>query len=193
MPPPKDPKKREEYLQKQRRPRPSMQGERNPMFGKIGEKSPLYGRHPSEEILAKMRKPKSEEAKQHMRESKSEEHKANQSISMKKYIRKHPNCRTFNNSPSWKGGKSYFKLNGELKHRNVVYKELFEKQNGVCAICGKEETRKLNGNICRLCIDHDHKTGEVRGLLCQRCNTKLGHLEDIEFIVKAKLYLEERG
>lgn len=42
--------------------------------------------------------------------------------------------------------------------------------NGKCAICGKEKDK--------LCIDHDHKTGEVRGLLCIKCNSNLGWYEN---------------
>ena len=41
-----------------------------------------------------------------------------------------------------------------------------------CESCGSEED-KIN-----LVIDHCHKTGNVRGLLCRRCNVALGHLDD---------------
>lgn len=46
---------------------------------------------------------------------------------------------------------------------------LLRRQNGLCAICEDAGT---------LCIDHDHKTGIVRGLLCRRCNIGLGHFRD---------------
>jgi len=46
------------------------------------------------------------------------------------------------------------------------YEVLFAAQGGVCAIC-KESRRE------RLSVDHDHKTGVVRGLLCRRCNNYL--------------------
>jgi len=49
------------------------------------------------------------------------------------------------------------------------YKLLLEKQNGSCAICDLECSTGR-----RLAIDHDHKTGKVRGLLCYSCNIKLG-------------------
>ncbi len=54
------------------------------------------------------------------------------------------------------------------------YLELLKKQNGLCAICnGAPDTRwKM------LAIDHDHKNGKVRGLLCMTCNTMLGRLEN---------------
>jgi hypothetical protein len=45
-------------------------------------------------------------------------------------------------------------------------------QGGKCAICG-------NGNgASQLALDHDHKTGKARQLLCHRCNTALGLMQD---------------
>lgn len=58
------------------------------------------------------------------------------------------------------------------------YQALFDKQGGVCAICGKPETRMHKGVVARLSVDHDHKTGKVRGLLCQPCNHGLGGFKD---------------
>ena len=57
------------------------------------------------------------------------------------------------------------------------YDEMSEKQRGKCAICGLPETKKNQHGVCRLAVDHDHETGEVRGLLCCRCNTFIGYLE----------------
>jgi hypothetical protein len=54
------------------------------------------------------------------------------------------------------------------------YEKMLADQDGRCAICGGEETAKLRGRVRRLCVDHDHETGQVRGLLCSRCNTMLG-------------------
>jgi hypothetical protein len=57
-----------------------------------------------------------------------------------------------------------------------------------CDICGGEQTYK---NKTRLAMDHDHKTGKLRGWLCDRCNNGLGHFEDdIERMKKAIAYLE---
>lgn len=44
------------------------------------------------------------------------------------------------------------------------YKEMFDAQDGRCAICGRKPVRR------RLAVDHDHNTGKVRGLLCYTCN-----------------------
>ncbi len=58
------------------------------------------------------------------------------------------------------------------------YLALLENQNGVCAICKKPETVRRNGEILPLCVDHDHNTKAVRGLLCRACNSALGHFDD---------------
>lgn len=55
-----------------------------------------------------------------------------------------------------------------------MYNQLLQKQNGGCAICGrKPKTKPLN-------VDHCHKTGKIRGLLCPPCNRSLGILGDNE-------------
>ena len=56
------------------------------------------------------------------------------------------------------------------------YQKMFDNQNGKCAICGSLETGR--GKTNKFCIDHDHKTGKVRGLLCRNCNVLLGKLSD---------------
>lgn len=73
------------------------------------------------------------------------------------------------------------------------YEKLFTDQNHFCAVCNKPETRKgRSGDIARLCLDHDHKTGKIRGLLCHSCNTGIGKFkDDIELLQKAILYLEK--
>lgn len=68
------------------------------------------------------------------------------------------------------------------------YDKLVEAQEGLCAICGLPETVK-NG---RLAVDHDHKTGQIRGLLCFGCNTGIGKLQDDPALLRrAVQYLEE--
>lgn len=56
------------------------------------------------------------------------------------------------------------------------YNRILLRQNGVCANSACSAKRSKNGH--RLCVDHDHETGEVRGLLCFSCNVSLGHMRD---------------
>ena len=72
-----------------------------------------------------------------------------------------------------------------------LYQDMFQKQNGVCAICGQEETHLYrNKQIGYLAIDHDHATGKVRQLLCFDCNTGLGRFnDDPELLRKAAEYV----
>ena len=58
------------------------------------------------------------------------------------------------------------------------FDELMQIQNGVCGICESSVSLDRNGNQARLCVDHDHKTGVVRGLLCSTCNSALGLFKD---------------
>jgi len=70
------------------------------------------------------------------------------------------------------------------------YDEMFEAQNGVCAICGRPETATLNGIAKRLAVDHNHETGEIRGLLCHKCNGTLGYVdESIDILLSIIIYL----
>ena len=73
------------------------------------------------------------------------------------------------------------------------YDEMYEKQNGVCAICGKPEKRRNAwGHILRLAVDHCHDTGKIRGLLCCNCNMGIGNLQhDVQVLAKAIIYLKK--
>src|SRR5262245_30845218 len=63
------------------------------------------------------------------------------------------------------------------------YDALLAKQNGACAICRRRSKR-------RLCVDHCHVTGRIRGLLCHSCNLALGYLRDDQAsLVAALAYL----
>ena len=57
------------------------------------------------------------------------------------------------------------------------YFNLLNFQNNCCAICKSSEPRG-RGSKKMFHVDHDHKTGEVRGLLCQQCNVALGSFND---------------
>lgn len=66
------------------------------------------------------------------------------------------------------------------------YWAIYEYQDGRCFIC-----RRASGRRKRLAVDHDHTTGEVRGLLCGTCNLRvIGHLrDDVEALQRAIAYL----
>jgi hypothetical protein len=67
-----------------------------------------------------------------------------------------------------------------------TYNKMFTDQNGCCKICKIHQT-DLNKNLA---VDHSHTTGQVRGLLCPKCNTGIGLLqEDISILAESIKYL----
>jgi hypothetical protein len=72
------------------------------------------------------------------------------------------------------------------------YNEMLKTQKGVCAICENPETtiNKKTGETIDLSVDHDHLTGENRGLLCTSCNRGLGCFRDnVKYLDNAKKYI----
>jgi hypothetical protein len=60
---------------------------------------------------------------------------------------------------------------GQYGLTDYDYERMLAEQGGCCAICGKPNSgSRLNGKYRPLYVDHDHKTGMVRGLLCSQCN-----------------------
>lgn len=72
---------------------------------------------------------------------------------------------------------------------------MFENQEGLCAVCSKmmclcvgRDRKKCR---TRACVDHDHDTGEVRGLLCHGCNVAIGYANNSPTVLRnAAGYLE---
>lgn len=87
------------------------------------------------------------------------------------------NCVNAHNRKMWAQGKRRYS-SSKLQHRYGItlaeYNEMLETQSGSCAICGVTPTEHDE----RLCVDHNHETGKVRGLLCSRCNLAIGILQD---------------
>lgn len=74
------------------------------------------------------------------------------------------------------------------------YYLLLKKQGEGCAICGTDKPYSINykGKKKFFAIDHDHKTGKTRGILCHDCNRGLGSFVDsIDNLKKAIVYLEQ--
>ena len=72
--------------------------------------------------------------------------------------------------------KQVFKFYGLSKE---VYLKMIKEQDNKCLICAREESATTKRGIVRpLCVDHCHTTGKVRGLLCNHCNSMLGHAKD---------------
>lgn len=85
----------------------------------------------------------------------------------------------------------------ELKRYGLTledYQALLEAQKGVCAVCHQPETRKTKaGKVAPLHVDHDHQTGQVRSLLCHRCNMALGYVREDPEVARALVaYIESR-
>ena len=84
---------------------------------------------------------------------------------------------------------------------NEEYYSLYNKQNGKCAICFQcieiiLNKRGNNSNSCHL--DHDHKTGKIRGMLCHSCNNALGHFKDntkimLQAVKYITNYIDDKG
>ena len=92
--------------------------------------------------------------------------------------------------------KSHLKLSFGITPEQ--YATLADKQQHQCAICERDTTEAsiwtdVSGRTpTSLYVDHDHKTGAIRGLLCYNCNFALGHFKDsIERLQKAINYLKE--
>lgn len=69
------------------------------------------------------------------------------------------------------------------------FDSILKSQNGVCAICKKPEG-KMAGS--KFCVDHDHITNKVRGIICRLCNIGIGNFkESLDILRSAVAYLEK--
>lgn len=93
--------------------------------------------------------------------------------------------------------------NGEIRHS--VYKRkygitvaeydiMLASQGNGCAICKTTEPTGHGKKNGRFSVDHDHETGEVRGLLCHACNVALGSFKDnVEILKNAIFYIQRHS
>lgn len=89
-------------------------------------------------------------------------------------------------------------VNTGLKSRYGItldqYNAMAEAQHGLCAICGRPETRRHLGKLKRLATDHCHNSKKVRALLCHQCNTGIGSFADDPALLRAAAaYLESHA
>lgn len=82
-----------------------------------------------------------------------------------------------NNNPSMERKRTLRRRFGMTEES---YKNMDDRQNGLCAICHLPETfvDPKTGTVRRLCLDHCHATNKIRELLCFRCNSTIGRAED---------------
>jgi hypothetical protein len=103
----------------------------------------------------------------------------------KKWVEDNPErVKEYRNKDSWT-------LVKRCKRRGITPEELidtYERQEECCAICHKQI--EINDSA----IDHNHLTGEFRGILCKKCNRGLGLFEDSPYILENALdYLKTMG
>lgn len=90
-------------------------------------------------------------------------------LKYKRLMKKYRNKNGLKNRLNWKYGIT----------TNIYFNKL-QIQNNKCAIC-------LNEDIRRLSVDHDHKSGKIRGLLCIKCNSGLGLFKDDRRLISRAL------
>lgn len=93
-------------------------------------------------------------------------------------------------SPEWrkKLREQHLKSTYNITHKD--YEVLLNKQNNVCKICNQFKLYQKGKDYMH--VDHCHKTGKIRGILCSKCNKGLGSFcDDIELMKNAIKYLEE--
>ena len=103
----------------------------------------------------------------------------------RRYHERHPE-KTWRFSDPLKRRNAHIKYRLRKKYGLVLaeYQRLLSAQSGTCAICGDKFSPKVPH------VDHDHKTGLVRGILCATCNWGLGSFKDnVDLMEKAITYL----
>lgn len=74
--------------------------------------------------------------------------------------------------------------------------EMLKEQGGVCAACGGAQLQReaASGRLTDFDVDHNHSTGDVRGLLCSNCNRGIGLLaDDIKIVASVAIYLAKHS
>lgn len=104
------------------------------------------------------------------------EHRERFAAASRKWSKTHPEQRNATKRAWYARNKEHQKRVVRLRMYGITadkYQELFTQQGGVCAVCRKP---CITGRM--LAVDHCHKTGKIRGLLCSPCNSALGFVKD---------------
>jgi hypothetical protein len=109
-------------------------------------------------------------------------------------------CQKFKQKHSWESRTPEKRLEQHLKYKYGVTHEAFmqrwQQQNGCCEICNSNLPDLMSYEKRRraYAIDHNHETGEFRGILCVKCNSLLGMANDSEVILQSAItYLRKNG
>ena len=106
---------------------------------------------------------------------------------LEKYCAKHRSDGTIRPSHT-KEAKAASNLKHAFGMTLSQYQEMLESQRGCCKICGRHQKEFKK----RLCVDHCHDTGKIRGLLCNHCNYLVGSVEtESELLDKCRKYLRK--
>jgi len=118
-------------------------------------------------------------------------------IYRKKYLQTDGGKRAFGNAMrkyrQTQGAKNFqkmWRLNHKYNMTPKEYDKLYKRQKGCCAICGIHQSVFKKA----LCVDHNHITGEIRGLLCNSCNWAIGYLKvdkmGFDLLTSAIVYIQ---
>ena len=120
-----------------------------------------------------------------------EKNSAKLKVSNKQWVKDNPD-KSKSTRKKWNDVNRMVLKSYKLKHFYGItpadYNKMFDIQGGCCAICkGHQSTFDK-----KLAVDHDHVTGEIRGLLCSPCNRGLGDFrDDVIFLASAIKYLNK--
>ena len=142
-----------------------MGGERNKMIDKAKEKRGYYFQN-REKILARL-----QEKRDNMTDEERKDLNRRSRTSQYKFHKNNPEAR-----------KNYhFKFKYGLARKDI--KRLWEQQSRKCLICRTILIFGSSGEK-NACVDHSHKTGKIRGILCSACNTGIGLFKESPKLLK---------
>ena len=113
-------------------------------------------------------------------------------------------CNSHYNKAMWASGYRPPSTNAEsrraarMRHRYGIEPSEYEKrvveQGGLCAVCQQPPTTNVRSHWGgKLCVDHEHGTGRIRGLLCNDCNLAVGYGKTPDILLRAAQYLRDHS